>query len=89
MMKWAYEDGVLVLDGLSVFSPEESLKEKVTKIILIDGVRYIEARAFKDFKKLKEIYIPESLAQVKREAFENCVNLQFDKNTYTEMVVPN
>lgn len=58
------------------FSDSEELKEKLEVLILEEGITRIERGALSGFKKLKEVYLPESLFSIGARAFEDCISLE-------------
>lgn len=65
MDRLTIEDGIL-----------EQCVDNGEKIEVDEGVVIINKGAFKDRKKLKEITLPESLTEIKAEAFRSCSNLR-------------
>lgn len=52
--------------------------EQVQKIVLPEGIKYINAKAFKDCKNLEEINFPETLSELGEDAIFNCEKLKYE-----------
>ena len=54
----------------------EGYDKSAKKIIIPEGTKFIPDYAFKDYKNLEEIIIPDSVIQIGRCAFEGCNKLK-------------
>ena len=45
-------------------------------MLLQDGIKYIDNRAFEDCPKLKKVGMPNSLEEIGCMAFSGCINLE-------------
>lgn len=78
---WRYEDGVLTVSGSGAMddyaeeAPWAKYKEKIEKVVL-EGVTYIGARAFKDYDGLETVEFGSKLREIGTEAFRSCEGLK-------------
>ncbi len=87
-VKWAfYPDGTLAVGGCEIMPgfgtqyqhvdrPWAHLKDRVTKVVVLEGVTLIGDSAFSYFSNLKEIQLPRSLRKIQAEAFAYCTALE-------------
>ena len=69
--------------GWGAFSPQKINRpaaqipycEKLTDVVVGEGIQVIERDAFKDCKKLKSVTLPNSLVEIVGSIFENCPSL--------------
>lgn len=80
-LTWAYADGVLTITGSGEMddyeeaAPWAAYKDEIEKVVL-DGVTYIGARAFKDFDELETVEFGSKLKEIGTEAFYSCEDLE-------------
>lgn len=65
----------VINDALIDVKTNTLIKGTLNSTNIPDGITVIEARAFCDYKLLKEIYIPDSVKVIKGNAFSNCDSL--------------
>lgn len=81
------DDGVLTISGTgemfdySVISPFDSLRDRISHVVIRSGVTSIGAGAFRNCSKLSGVSIPKSVVSVGDRAFAYCVAL-------TEISIP-
>ena len=82
-VNWAYEDGVLTIRGTGAMedfedfaAPWASLHDKITSVVIEDGVTTIGDNAFQFCTALTIITFPESVTVIERSAFESCTSLE-------------
>lgn len=81
-LRWKYEDGTLTISGSGEMldyeennQPWAEHKDSIEKLVL-SGVTYIGAEAFRDFDKLKEIEFGFHIREFGYRAFFNCDGLE-------------
>ena len=81
-LRWKYEDGTLTVSGSGAMddysqtkAPWADRKEDVKKLVL-SGVTYIGAEAFRDFDKLEEIEFGSHIREFGYRAFFGCDGLE-------------
>ena len=79
-LTWTYEDGVLTITGQGEMddyeedAPWAKYKDEMEAVIL-EGVTYIGARAFKDYDELESVDFGDKLYEIGEEAFWSCSSL--------------
>ena len=86
---WHYKDGVLTFSTTDdskgfripyVSNPDAywlKYKDKITKIVINEGIDVIESNAFREYSNLEELILPESMGgQIGDYAFYNCSKLK-------------
>ena len=82
-LSWKYQDGTLIFTGTgrmedysaSRVAPWRSKADKVTKVIIPEGVTYIGRQAFREMNNLEEVILPDSVSRMGQEAFAFCTAL--------------
>ena len=81
-LRWKYEDGVLTISGSGLMddysetpAPWAQYQDSIEKLVL-SGVTYIGAEAFRDYDKLKEIDFGYHIREFGYRAFFNCDGLE-------------
>jgi len=80
-LTWVYEGGVLTITGQGDMydylegGPWSAHKEEIEKVVL-EGVTYIGAYAFRDYDNLTEVDFGEELYEIGMEAFRSCDGLE-------------
>ncbi len=69
------------VSGVAVSLEDNSIKKKVKKVIIEEGINKISVGQFMNFVNLEEISLPGSLLEIEERAFENCYSLK-------ELVIP-
>ena len=85
-----YATGELVINGTgemtdytsSSKAPWDSLKDKITKVTIKDGVTSVGSYAFKSCLRLTEISLPNSILSINESSLEGCTKL-------TDIALPN
>ncbi len=79
------EDGLLTISGPGQMNKRITMipsaawnpyKERITDIIIQEGITYIIDSAFKNCTNLKSVTIPTSVSVIKQSAFSGCIQLQ-------------
>ena len=75
---WIFEERDIKKDGsLNTKRIENDwLRNRLTKIVLPDGLKKIPEGAFKGCKFLREINIPDSVTEIGNDAFQRCSSLK-------------
>ena len=63
-------------DPPDVFFKFDSLKHEVKKIVIYEGITYIEKYTFQGFDSLEEVYIGPSIKVIPPECFKDCIKLK-------------
>ena len=81
-LRWKYENGTLTISGSGTMddytdsaAPWKEYKDEIEKLVL-SGVTYIGAEAFRDFDKLKEIEFGYHIKEFGYRAFYGCDGLE-------------
>lgn len=71
------ESGVLEYNGTGAF-PQNLItnEERVTKVVLCEGVTAINSYALQGFSNMKEVVLPSTLTSIGSSAFKNCFKLE-------------
>lgn len=88
-MQWSFDSGVLTITGngkmpehrMSSEWPWAEYSDKVTKIVIEEGIQSVGVSAFYGFSKVKEVVLPESLRFIDTCGFGDCFKL-------TSIVIP-
>ena len=78
-----YEDGELVVSGSGDMvdgiteSPWHSVRRRIKKVVIEDGVTSIGALAFYNCDKLEKLTIPESVSEIEHTTFYSCSSLKW------------
>lgn len=78
-IEWTLSDGVLRLSGRGNMEDHYSFNirfDKVTKIIVGDGITSVGTDAFSYFLNVKEIELSDSVEKIKANAFRECTSLE-------------
>ena len=87
-LSWTFANGVLSIEGTGAMedyifpAPWDSLKDKVTKLNLSEGMTSIGSYAFKDMRNVTSVTIPSSVKTIGGFAFWNCSGIK-------EATIPN
>jgi hypothetical protein len=84
-VSWKYDDGTLNLIGEGRIdclsdkneAPWYHLRERITKVVISEGIHTIGEAAFKDLCELKEVSLPNSLQVIGANAFQNCASMEY------------
>ena len=71
----AFEDCENLTEIMLPMNENFSVFGKIYKIVPTDAVNKIPARAFKNCKKLKKLFLPSTVSEIDKSAFEGCLNL--------------
>lgn len=80
-LAWSFDDGVLTVTGSGAMddytedAPWAKYKDDIEKVVL-KGVTYIGARAFKDYDELETVEFGSKLREIGTEAFRSCEGLE-------------
>lgn len=84
-LSWNYENGLLTISGDYVmpsysnvsysFAPWYDIRNLITQVKIVNGVKSIGGEAFIDCVNLTQIQIPSSVTEIKYSAFKNCESL--------------
>lgn len=88
-MQWSFDSGILTITGngkmpehrMSREWPWAEYSDKVTKIVIEEGIQSVGVSAFYGFGKVKEVILPQSLRFIDTCAFGDCFKL-------TSIVIP-
>ena len=69
------EEEVVIPDCVSVIGKEAFMNGSVKSVVISEGVKKIEDRAFGECTNLSSVTIPSSVTTIGREAFEFCIGL--------------
>ncbi len=88
-IKWDITDGVLTLSGEgdvvndqgfpdddSASHPNWGYRDRITKIVIGDGITYADAEAFRDYPVLETVVLPENFPTFSAGLFQNCPKLR-------------
>ena len=83
-VKWTLKDGTLTVSGTGEMEnsmdkesrPWHSVRGKVKKLVVEEGVTNLSWAAFADFPALTEVSLPGTLTSIGNQAFENCTALK-------------
>ena len=82
---WGYfSDGTLIIDGqygrMDDYSFDDSpwygYRDKIDRIVILDGTEYVGACAFCNISNVKEIYISKDVEEISNMVFLNCKSLE-------------
>lgn len=83
-LTWSLAAGTLTISGegeMTRFTelnmpPWYEQRDRITRVVLSDGVKNISPFAFYECKKLTSVYLPDSVLKIGRYAFANCEGLE-------------
>lgn len=86
-INWTLKDGALTISGVGAMkidtddhaygqhAPWYGLLDKVTKVVVQDGITHIDSNAFQDCTNLTEVVLPTGLVSIGSNAFYGCSSL--------------
>ena len=81
-ISWTVENGVLVISGKGAMEdysgtdmPWYDSRQKISKIVILDGVQYVGKMAFSECGSVKTVYIAPSVTEIAFRAFSGCTKL--------------
>lgn len=83
-LSWSLSAGTLTISGkgdMTEFTelnmaPWFEQRDRITRVVITDGVQSIAPLAFYDCKKLTSVYLPDSVTKIGSYAFANCEGLE-------------
>ena len=83
-LAWSLSAGTLTISGegeMTRFTelnmpPWYEQRDRITRVVIADGVKNIAPFAFYECKKLTSVYLPDSVIKIGRYAFANCEGLE-------------
>lgn len=82
-LSWEYKDGTLTITGngyMRSFEQEQlppwySIRSKIKRVIVSEGVQSIGSEAFMDHTNIEKVQLPSTILCINNEAFRDCTSL--------------